>query len=101
MRPTNAVFGDMPGGKVYNLWWGEKSSKQKGITTYTLSPYQSKAAPNMIRNYLFNGYRRLAAEAVFWIVPATLGYGIYTWANKRAAYLDSKAAHLAGEGGGH
>ncbi|TFL04132.1 cytochrome b-c1 complex subunit 8 [Pterulicium gracile] len=99
MRPSASVMSEMPGGKVYNEWWGVKTSKQKGIYSYTLSPYQSKAAPNWARNYLFNGYRRISGEVIFWVVPFTLGYGIYTWANKHAAYLDSKQAHIAGEGG--
>ncbi len=40
-----------------------------------ISPWQTKAAPNMFRNYLFNGYRRLAGEFVFWAVP--FGIGVY------------------------
>ncbi|KAG5636271.1 hypothetical protein H0H81_008557 [Sphagnurus paluster] len=48
MRPSIARLSDMPG---------------------PLSPYQAKAAPNMIRNYLFNGYRRLGGELLFWLIP--------------------------------
>ena len=38
-----------------------------------LSPFQAKAAPQMLRNYLFNGYRRLSAEALFFMIPFGAG----------------------------
>ncbi|PFH53419.1 hypothetical protein AMATHDRAFT_171189 [Amanita thiersii Skay4041] len=99
MRPTFARHSDMPGPKVYNLWWGDQTGiRQKGITQYTLSPFQAKAAPKMIRNYLFNGYRRLAGEAIFWIIPFGIGYGVYTWARNYEEWAKSKAGHLALEG---
>jgi UcrQ family len=42
-----------------------------------LSPFQSKAAPQMLRNYLFNGYRRLSAEALFFIIPFGAGQFLF------------------------
>ncbi|KAF8063558.1 cytochrome b-c1 complex subunit 8 [Lyophyllum atratum] len=100
MRPSIARFSDMPGPKVYNLWWGDQSGmRQKGVIQYTISPNQSRAAPHMIRNYLFNGYRRLSGELVFWLIPFGMGYGLYTWAKKTDAYQNSKAGHIAA--GGH
>ncbi|KAF8892953.1 cytochrome b-c1 complex subunit 8 [Infundibulicybe gibba] len=96
MRPSIARLSDMPGPKVYNLWWGDKTGiKQKGMVTYTISPWQSKAAPNMLRNYLFNGYRRLSGEALFFLIPFGAGYGIYSWAKSYDAYQNSKAGHIA------
>ena len=38
-----------------------------------LSPYQQRAAKNLFRGYLFNGYRRLAAQVPYWIVPFAAG----------------------------
>lgn len=38
-----------------------------------ISPWQTKAAPNMFREYLFNGYRRLAGEFKFWAIPFGIG----------------------------
>ncbi|KAF9467185.1 cytochrome b-c1 complex subunit 8 [Collybia nuda] len=97
MRPSIARFSDMPGPRVYNLWWGDKGTiRQKGIVTYTLSPFQSKAAPNMLRNYLFNGYRRLSGEALFFLIPFGTGYAIYSWAKSYDAFQNSKAGHIAG-----
>ncbi|KAG6827012.1 hypothetical protein H0H92_013578 [Tricholoma furcatifolium] len=96
MRPTIPRFSDMPGPKVYNLWWGDSTGmRQKGVVTYTISPFQAKAAPNMIRNYLFNGYRRLGGELLFWLIPFGTGYGIYTWAKSYDHYQNSKAGHIA------
>ncbi|KAJ7634169.1 cytochrome b-c1 complex subunit 8 [Mycena polygramma] len=80
MRFSNALRSEMPGPKVYNIWWGDRSGQaQKGIYQYTLSPYQAKAAPQMFRNYLFNGFRRLSVYALPILVPAGIYY--YVWTN--------------------
>lgn len=78
-----------------------------------LSPWQAKAAPKMLRSYLFNGYRRLSAEALFFLVPfgagtsthsihhvlvckhLPAGYGIYSWAKSYDDWQNSKAGHIA------
>ncbi|KAI0672435.1 cytochrome b-c1 complex subunit 8 [Trametes maxima] len=99
MRPTEIRQSDMPGPKVYNLWWGDKGiHKQKGIVTYTISPFKTRAVHNLLRNYIFNGYRRLSKEAVFWVIPFAIGYGTYSWAKRYDAWQNSKAAHVAGHG---
>ncbi|EDR10376.1 uncharacterized protein LACBIDRAFT_293619 [Laccaria bicolor S238N-H82] len=97
MKPTAARLSDMPGPKVYSLWWGDKSGgvRLKGITQYTLSPYQVKAAPHWLRHYLFNGYRRLSGELFFFGVPFVLGYSVYAWAKRVDEYQNSKAGHIA------
>ncbi|KAI0357814.1 hypothetical protein OH77DRAFT_1435553 [Trametes cingulata] len=99
MRPTEIRHSDMPGPKVYNLWWGDKGvQKQKGIVTYTLSPFRQRAAHNLIRNYIFHGYRRLSSQAIYWVIPFAIGYGTYSWAKRYDAWQNSKAAHIAGHG---
>ncbi|KJA23809.1 hypothetical protein HYPSUDRAFT_104568, partial [Hypholoma sublateritium FD-334 SS-4] len=99
MRPTLPRRSDMPGPKVYNLWWGDKSGgTQRGIVQYTISPYQTKAAPHWLRNYIFNGYRRLSGEVLFFGIPIAIGYGVYTWAKGFDEYQNSKAGHLAAGG---
>jgi ubiquinol-cytochrome c reductase subunit 8 len=70
----------------------------------------------MFRSYLFNGYRRLAAQLPYWVIPVGIGecldmffffassltdmyyagYSVYAWAKKRDAWQNSKAGHLAG-----
>ncbi|PPQ95381.1 hypothetical protein CVT26_008226 [Gymnopilus dilepis] len=96
MRPTIARYGDMPGGKVYSLWWGDSGAvKQKGVVTYTISPFQTKAGPHWLKHYIFNGYRRLSGEVLFFGIPMLLGYGVYTWAKRYDEWQNSKAGHLA------
>ncbi|KAF5309107.1 hypothetical protein D9611_008542 [Ephemerocybe angulata] len=102
MRPTVARLGDMPGPKVYNLWWGDKSGgKIKGVTTYTLSSYQSKVAPKWLSKYIFNGFRRISGELFFFGVPFAVGYATYSWAKSYDAWANSKAGHIAMEGKHH
>ena len=38
-----------------------------------LSPFRQRAAKNMFKNYIFNGYRRLSGELVYWAIPFALG----------------------------
>jgi len=100
MRPSVARLSEMPGPKVYNLWWGDKTGqRQRGMVSYTISPFQSKAAPNMFQNYLFNGYRRLAIQTPYFVLPFVAGYGLYSWAKGYDEWQNSKAGHLAGAGG--
>ncbi|KAJ7760398.1 hypothetical protein B0H16DRAFT_1532193 [Mycena metata] len=124
MRPSNAVLSDMPGlcilNSRQNLWWGDRTiQKQKGIYQYTLSPYQSKAAPHMFRNYLFNGFRRLSVYALPIIVPAwnlcvhrkhsqpyiyssyALDYYVWKAAVKDYNWRNSKEGHIALAAAGH
>ncbi|EGO01034.1 hypothetical protein SERLA73DRAFT_134218 [Serpula lacrymans var. lacrymans S7.3] len=96
MKPTNVLSSDMPGPKVYNPWWGDTSNmKMKGVTTYSLSPFRQRATKNMFSGWLFNGYKRLASQMPYWIVPFAAGYGIYSWAKSRDAWNNSKAGHVA------
>ncbi|KAF5386428.1 hypothetical protein D9757_005823 [Collybiopsis confluens] len=97
MRPTIVQASEMPGPqRAWSSWWGSPFVKQRGITQYTLSPLSAKAGPNWLRNYVFNFYRRVSVEAVYFVVPFALGYSIYTWANHRYAFQNSKAGHIAG-----
>lgn len=101
MRPSVARFSDMPGPQhAWSKWWGDNSDisgRQKRVYTYSIAPNQSRAAPNMVRNYLFNFYRRISREAAFFVIPFAVGYGVYTWGNKEYAYVNSKAGHAHGE----
>ena len=38
-----------------------------------LSPFRQRAAKNMFKNYIFNGYRRLSGELVYWSIPFAFG----------------------------
>ncbi|KAF9045475.1 cytochrome b-c1 complex subunit 8 [Panaeolus papilionaceus] len=94
MRPTLVARDGMPGPR--NLWWGDKSGvRQKGMVTYTLSPFQTKAAPHWLRSYIFNGYRRISGELLFFGLPFAIGYGVYAWAKSYDNWQNSKAGHIA------
>ncbi|KAJ7449547.1 cytochrome b-c1 complex subunit 8 [Mycena latifolia] len=96
MRPSNALFSDMPGPKVYSLWWGDQTGQRhKGIYQYTISPYQAKAAPHMFRNYLFNGVRRLSVYALPIGIPFGIYYYVWQMSVKDYEWRNSKAGHLA------
>jgi UcrQ family protein len=41
--------------------------------TTAISPWQTKAAPHWMRNYLFNGYRRISGELIFFGIPFAIG----------------------------
>ncbi|KAH9937774.1 cytochrome b-c1 complex subunit 8 [Epithele typhae] len=86
--------------KVYNIWWGGKGTQQqKGIVQYGLSPFRQRAMKGAIKNYAFNGYRRLSGEFIYIALPFAVGFGIYKWGNAQADYALSKASHQ--HGGGH
>lgn len=38
-----------------------------------VSPFRQRAAHNLIRSYIFNGYRRLSSQAIYWVIPFALG----------------------------
>ncbi|GBE83550.1 Cytochrome b-c1 complex subunit 8 [Sparassis crispa] len=87
----------MPGPKTWNEWWGSTEGlKMKGVVQYSVSPFRQRATHHMFRSWLFNGYRRLSGQVPYWIVPALIGYGTYTWANRYDAWQNSKAAHVSG-----
>lgn len=38
-----------------------------------MSPFKQRAVHNLFRSYIFNGYRRLSSQAVYWVIPFALG----------------------------
>ena len=43
-------------------------------TQYTaISPMRQRATHNMLRNWIFNGYRRLSGQVGYFIVPFAIG----------------------------
>ncbi|CAJ0754885.1 5348_t:CDS:2 [Entrophospora sp. SA101] len=73
-------------------WWGNFGGpKQKGIVTYSLSPYQQRPFANVFKEGVFNVYRRTKAQIFYVGVPISIGYLIYDYHKKRHEYLYSKA----------
>lgn len=66
--------------------------------TYMLSPFEQKLFAGALHNAIFNTSRRVISQVPYVGVAFGIGYGIFTWAKSRHAYLTSKAGHAA-EGG--
>ena len=58
---------------VRNLPYSHAVPLLTAISSSALSPFQMRAAPNLLRSYLFNGYRRISGEALYFLVPFGLG----------------------------
>lgn len=69
--------------------------------TKAVSPFQQRPLAGVLKGYLFNGFRRTAAQLPYVGIPLGLGYAIYTWGNKESEYVHSKAYHVAHGGEGH
>lgn len=81
-----------PQAKAYMGWWGHLGSpKQKGITSYAISPYAQKPLAHSFKNTYSNSFRRFKSQFLFVLIPAGIYY--YWWKNGEAynAYLYSKA----------
>ncbi|ORX40837.1 cytochrome b-c1 complex subunit 8 [Kockovaella imperatae] len=96
MRSSQISMSGMPTGKSYMGWWGSMGGpKQKGIVTYSVSPYRQRAFQGVISGWIFNGTRRLIQQSAYFLVPLSIGYGVYSWGSKKYAYNNSKEGHHA------
>ncbi|ORY28056.1 cytochrome b-c1 complex subunit 8 [Naematelia encephala] len=94
MRPSQVALSGMPSGKTWQGWWGDLGgAKQKGIVTYTLSPYQQRAFKGVITGWILNGSTRLLAQVPYWIVPFGIAYSTYLWGKSTYEYNNSKEGH--------
>ncbi|KNZ46132.1 ubiquinol-cytochrome c reductase subunit 8 [Puccinia sorghi] len=62
-----------------------------------ISPYRQSPMKHALRGYLFNGYRRLAAQVPYWIVPFGVAYGVIKWADADNHLRNTKAGHAQGK----
>lgn len=89
-------MGGPPGGKTYIGWWGHLGSlPQKGIVTYSLSPYAVRPMAGTITKQIFNGARRAGRASIFLIPPVIIYYSVTTWAKERNEYYNSKEGRYA------
>ncbi|KDQ13792.1 hypothetical protein BOTBODRAFT_110963 [Botryobasidium botryosum FD-172 SS1] len=78
-------------------WWGSMGGpKQKGITQYGLSHFRQRPFAGALHGYIFNGYARIVSQAPYFVLPLGFAYGVYTWANQKAAWLQTKEGHAHG-----
>lgn len=81
-----------PSPRTYMGWWGHLGSpKQKGITSYAVSPYAQRPLAHNFENAIFNTARRFKSQFLFVLIPAGIYY--YWWKNAEAynTYLYTKA----------
>lgn len=75
-------------------WWGNFGGPtQRGITTYTLSPFAQRAFAGSLHAAIFNTTRRVKNQFLYFAPPFIAGYYLYTWAGEKNAYYNSKAGH--------
>ncbi|KAG9296629.1 hypothetical protein G9A89_002900 [Geosiphon pyriformis] len=75
-------------------WWGNLGGPvQRGIVTYSLSPFEQRAFAGVLKYGIFNAYRRIAEQLPYFGIPMLLAYSVYRWGNARYHYLQSKAGH--------
>ncbi|KAG0369443.1 UcrQ family protein [Gamsiella multidivaricata] len=83
----------MAGGKWMG-WWGHLGGlKQRGIVTYSLSPYEQRAFSGALHQAVFNTFRRVSAQVFYIGTPFGLGYATYVWAKANHEFRLSKAGH--------
>lgn len=71
---------------VVGTWGDMGGPKQKGITTYQLSPFRQRAFAGALHGAVFNTFRRTRNQFLYFAPPFIVGYYIYTWAGERYDY---------------
>ncbi|CAG8559353.1 4500_t:CDS:2 [Ambispora leptoticha] len=81
-------------GGIRHAWWGHLGGPvQRGVVTYSLSPYEQRAFAGALKHGVFNTYRRFMSQLPYIGIPGLFAYGIYRWGTERYKYLQSKAGH--------
>jgi ubiquinol-cytochrome c reductase subunit 8 len=71
-------------------WWGHLgAAKQRGIVTYSLSPYEQRAFAGAFHQAIFNTFRRVSGQIFYIGVPVALGYSVYTWGKNNHGMFDN------------
>lgn len=79
---------------VEHPWWGNFGGPiQRGIVTYSTSPFEQRAFAGAFRHGVFNVYRRIASQAPYVGIPIAIGYLTYYFTKERHEYLNSKAGY--------
>ncbi|EEB05085.1 ubiquinol-cytochrome-c reductase complex subunit 7 [Schizosaccharomyces japonicus yFS275] len=84
-------MGHAPSGKTYLGWWGALGGpKQKGIITYTVSPFQQRPMAGLLSSSFRNGFRTFKSNALYILIPMGSVFYLMHWANKKNEYINSK-----------
>ncbi|KAK6203165.1 ubiquinol-cytochrome-c reductase chain [Scheffersomyces amazonensis] len=79
------------GPKTYMGWWGNMgSTKQKYVTSYSVSPYATKPFKGALYNAFFNTFRRTKNQFLYVAIPAVIVWNVWTNARDYNEYLYTK-----------
>lgn len=80
-----------PQPRTYMGWWGHLGSpKQKGITSYSISPYAQKPLAGSLHNAVFNLSRRFKSQFLYFFIPAGIYWYWWKSANEYNQWLYTK-----------
>lgn len=55
-------------------WWGDMGGPtQRGITQYSVSPFQQNAMKGALHSYVFYGFKRIMQQAPYFVLPFGVG----------------------------
>ncbi|CEP64441.1 ubiquinol--cytochrome-c reductase subunit 8 LALA0_S11e04170g [Lachancea lanzarotensis] len=78
--------------KTYMGWWGSIGSpKQKGVTSYSVSPYAQKPLNGIYYNAVFNTFRRVRSQFLYIAIPAAMYWTWWVNCRDYNEYLYTKA----------
>ncbi|CCK69353.1 ubiquinol--cytochrome-c reductase subunit 8 KNAG_0C02420 [Huiozyma naganishii CBS 8797] len=81
-----------PSANTYMGWWGHMGGpKQKGVTSYSVSPYAQKPLAHSFENAFFNSFRRFKSQVLFVLIPAGIYYAWWKNGEEYNSYLYTKA----------
>lgn len=73
-----------PSAKTYMGWWGHLGNfKQRGITSYAVSPYRQRPFGGVVEAIFSNFTRRVRTQVLYFAVP---GYLYYIWWTNSVKY---------------
>ena len=73
----------------YMGWWGNLGSPtQKNIITYSMSANRLNPTNHILRDGVFNTFRRTRNQILYWAPPLLLAYMAMDWATERYEQLD-------------
>ncbi|KAB5525629.1 cytochrome b-c1 complex subunit 8 [Coniochaeta sp. 2T2.1] len=99
MRPSPILRagGEAPLGKFnkYLGGWGNLGGlPQKGIVSYGVSLNRQNPFAGAAHDAVFNTFRRVSSQILYWAPPMVIGYYAMEWAIERNHYLNSKPGRI-------
>ncbi|GAA5859347.1 hypothetical protein JCM8547_001994 [Rhodosporidiobolus lusitaniae] len=101
MRVSSTCFSGMPTSNntkhPWMGWWGDMGGpKQKGINTYTVSPFRTAPMRGAFKHWAVRGYKRVAQQSIYFAVPLGMAYALIGWAAENNHLRNSKIGQAQG-----